>query len=228
MCILKQFLKMIIDGKHIRNIVWDWNGTILDDCWLCIESINSLLRFRNLKPLDKERYHNIFGFPVKDYYAKAGFDFTKEPFEIPALQFIELYDRRKKTCRLVPSVENTIRRLNQQGYRQFVLSASEARVLNEMIHHYHLEGLFESVYGLPNHFAAGKAGLALDMAEKLQLHSNETLLIGDTCHDKDVADALGWEVILFSGGHFPRHRLASCQTILIDDFQELIPWISPQ
>ena len=62
----------------IKHIIWDWNGTLLDDCWLCVESINKLLLKRGLPLIDKEKYLDIFCFPVEDYYIKLGFDFEKE------------------------------------------------------------------------------------------------------------------------------------------------------
>ncbi|MFA5815041.1 MAG: hypothetical protein WC865_05425 [Bacteroidales bacterium] len=81
-----------------RHIIWDWNGTLLDDKWLCIESICTLLLDRNLPPIDEEKYARIFRFPVKEYYQEAGFDFIHEPFEVPAMEFIRIYDSRKKEC----------------------------------------------------------------------------------------------------------------------------------
>jgi phosphoglycolate phosphatase len=73
-----------------RHIIWDWNGTLLDDKWLCIESINLVLKARDLQPIDEERYSRIFRFPVKDYYKEVGFDFSTEPFERPAMEFIKI------------------------------------------------------------------------------------------------------------------------------------------
>jgi hypothetical protein len=50
------------------DIVWDWNGTLLDDAWLCREIMNEQLITRGLPALSMQRYGAIFGFPVKTYY----------------------------------------------------------------------------------------------------------------------------------------------------------------
>ena len=73
------------------NIIWDWNGTLLNDVDICVKSMNHLLEKRNLPLLDINRYKTVFGFPVKDYYAKIGFDFTKENFEIPANEYMDWF-----------------------------------------------------------------------------------------------------------------------------------------
>lgn len=72
-------------------ILWDWNGTLLDDVDLCVDALNRLLAgFGYPQRYDHERYRAIFGFPIEEYYVRAGFDFTKH-------SFAELADRM--TCR---------------------------------------------------------------------------------------------------------------------------------
>ena len=77
----------------ITTIIWDWNGTLLDDINTSIDSINILLRDRSLPELTIEKYRDIFDFPVRKYYEKSGFDFKNEPFEGPAMQFIKATDK---------------------------------------------------------------------------------------------------------------------------------------
>ena len=65
-----------------ERVFWDWNGTLLDDVEVCIESMNELLDEYGLPRLQgREQYHGVFGFPVSEYYRRLGFDFDKVPFE---------------------------------------------------------------------------------------------------------------------------------------------------
>ena len=73
---------MKMESSKYTHVIWDWNGTLLDDNWLCVEVMNTLLSSRNLPLLTLERYRDIFDFPVKNYYEKLGFNFKKESFEI--------------------------------------------------------------------------------------------------------------------------------------------------
>ena len=73
-------------------IVWDFNGTIMDDVQIGIESVNVLLKKRGLKTLDsREEYQSKFGFPIVDYYARLGFDFDKEPYSDIAVEWVNEY-----------------------------------------------------------------------------------------------------------------------------------------
>jgi len=82
---------MLYKKNHVELILWDWNGTLLNDQTICIDAMNRLLVKRGLPLLTEEKYRRVFTFPVKTYYAQLGFDFAKEPFEIPALEFMEQY-----------------------------------------------------------------------------------------------------------------------------------------
>ena len=66
-------------------ILWDWNGTLLDDVELCVDALNRLLE-KHAYPqrYDRDQYRAIFGFPIEEYYVRAGFDFSRHSFAMLA------------------------------------------------------------------------------------------------------------------------------------------------
>ena len=76
-----------------KHIIWDWNGTLLDDAWLFVDIMNNVLKGRNMNTINLEKYRDIFGFPIENYYKRLGFDILKEPFEILGLEFIKEYKK---------------------------------------------------------------------------------------------------------------------------------------
>ena len=56
--------------KNYQHIIWDWNGTLLNDVKLCADIMNNLLKTRSLPTITLEKYREIFTFPVKDYILK--------------------------------------------------------------------------------------------------------------------------------------------------------------
>ena len=83
-----------------KHIIWDWNGTLLVDRWLCVEGINQALIKRDLPPISEDRYRKIFTFPVKEYYKKLGFDFESEPFEVAGDEFVDYYGKNFHKAKL--------------------------------------------------------------------------------------------------------------------------------
>ena len=80
--------------KALEHIVWDWNGTLLDDRWLTIAVMNRVLARRNMYELTEDRYLQLFTFPVIDYYRRLGFDFEKTSFSELGTEFINEYNTR--------------------------------------------------------------------------------------------------------------------------------------
>ncbi len=205
-----------------KTIIWDWNGTLLNDLDLSVDSVNILLKERNLPTLTVEKYKDIFGFPVIDYYVKAGFDFEKEPFEIPAKQYVKLYAAGASELKLFPDVIETLQFFKENGYKQIVLSAMKDDNLKLMIDYARITHFFDGIFGIKDNYAREKISLGKQVVEKLNINPAECLMIGDSLHDAEVAEQCGFDCILYCGGHVSKHRLESKKLRVIEKLSELI------
>ncbi|NDC80243.1 MAG: HAD family hydrolase [Verrucomicrobia bacterium] len=196
--------------KKYRHLIWDWNGTLLDDAWLCREIMNGQLRRRSLPTISQERYEAVFDFPVERYYRTVGFDWQKESFAEAGTEFIVEYEKRKGECRLQTGARELLQRLGTEGITQAVLSAYSHSSLEGFLGHFGIRGHFRSVAGHRDHYAAGKVEQGLEMLKELHVRPEDTLLIGDTTHDAEVARAMGVECFLIPCGHNSRDRLERC------------------
>lgn len=205
----------------LPSIVWDWNGTLLNDVDLSVSSINVLLKQRSLPVLTKSRYLEIFTFPVRDYYETAGFDFTTEEFEIPAMEYINIYESRVNDCSLHEDAFEVLKLFKEKGYRQFVLSAMHQQMLEKTLEHNGILHFFEAVAGLNDHYAVSKAERGIQLLSQAGINSGKTWMIGDTIHDNEVAAELGIRCVLVAGGHQSENRLRSTGTFVISRLKEL-------
>jgi len=205
----------------MNTVIWDWNGTLLNDMNLCIASINILLKNRNLPKISIEKYREVFSFPVKDYYQNIGFDFEKEDFSVPAHQFIDLYYEGFESCSLQNSAVETLSLMEEKGMRQFVLSAMEQRMLIETLKQKGILHFFEGVAGLTDHYAFSKAEQGKKLIQEFNIEKENTWLIGDTEHDFEVASALGVHSILIADGHQSVKRLQNTKAVVIDNLKQL-------
>ncbi len=203
------------------TIIWDWNGTLLNDLDLCIDSINSLLKKRSLQLLDHDSYKEVFSFPVKDYYQAIGFDFAKEDFEIPAKEFIDLYDSRVENCPLHLSAVEVLEAFKTKGYRQFVLSAMKQPMLEKTLKHNGIFPFFEGVAGLNDHYAVSKVERGKELLAEFEINTKNTWMIGDTNHDFEVAHELGINCILVADGHQSFARLKETGAEVVSSLAEL-------
>lgn len=207
--------------EKYKHIIWDWNGTILDDVDLCIEIINKMLQKRNKKIINFEVYKDIFTFPVKTYYERAGFDFSTENFEEVAKEFIGEYDIRKFECSLHKGIEEFINKKCQQGISHSILSASNIEGLKDTVEKYGIGNKFLDIKGLDNNLAKSKIDLGKKCLEELEFRREEIILIGDTLHDLEVAKSLGIACKLISTGHQSHKKLKEKSMYVYRSIEEL-------
>ncbi|MBI9038613.1 MAG: HAD family hydrolase [Bacteroidales bacterium] len=201
--------------KNINTIIWDWNGTLLNDIEICVDSINILLKQRNHKTLSIEKYHKIFTFPVKDYYTRAGFNFEKEPFDEVAIEFIDIYREKIPKATLFSDVEQTLNFFKKRGFKQIIISAMEKNFLLQSVEQKKIEAYFEVIAGINNHHAVSKLDLAKEIIINRNINPNKCVLIGDTLHDFEVAENISCKCILVASGHQSLKKLskANCRVV---------------
>ena len=208
--------------NQFKSIIWDWNGTLLNDLDFCISVINVLLKKRNLPLLNRNSYKEVFSFPVKDYYQAVGFDFTKEDFSVPAKEFIDLYDSRVKNCSLHHSTIEILTYFKEKRIRQFVLSAMKQNMLQQTLKHNRIFDFFEGVAGLNDHYAVSKIERGEQLISDFNIEKTNTWIVGDTIHDFEVAQRLGIKCVLIADGHQSEERLKSTGSPVIPSLKKLV------
>lgn len=215
-------MSLSVSEPKVSAVIWDWNGTLLNDLDLCVETINVLLKNRSLPLLTNGKYREVFSFPVKDYYRKAGFDFAKEDFAIPAREFIDLYNQNVVSCRLFADAKPVLDHFRAGNIRQFVLSAMKQDMLESTLHDKGIAGYFEMIAGLDDHYAVSKVEQGRRLLAESGLEKEKTIMIGDTLHDYEVACELGIGCILVADGHQSKQRLMATGIPVIDSLGELL------
>ena len=210
-----------INSLEIDSIIWDWNGTLLDDLEVNVKTVNEMLLKRGLSQLDMATYKELFCFPVKKFQSLAGFDFEKETFEEIAIEYHATYKQYADEIRLNENALYVIDLLYQKGAKQYILSAAMQDDLIKMLESFGIANKFNGIYGVSDIHAAGKIERGKQLMEENTLIPDKVLIIGDTLHDAEVAKALGINYLLYSGGH-NSHELLSKKAQVIDSLKELV------
>jgi phosphoglycolate phosphatase len=206
--------------SNYKHIIWDWNGTLLNDVGLCVDIINGVLAKRNLDALTLSYYRDIFTFPIKNYYKKAGFDFNKYTFEEVGLEWMSEYERRRNECVLHEGAMETLILLQKKKIEQSILSAYHHKTLMEIVSRFKLNRYFKYIIGLDNIYATSKVELGKELMKNISNGEEKVLLIGDTEHDYEVAREIGSDCVLIADGHQSKEKLIACNVPVFDSLSE--------
>ena len=212
----------MIFTRNYDLVIWDWNGTLLDDTDMCYRIANEMRLERGMALMQGiEEYRRYFTFPVVDYYRRMGYTFETEPFEHISRQFVAMYAERFPSCALQPCAKDALSAVLKGGARQVLLSATGQEKLDEQVAHFQLNAYFERVIGSSNNLAHGKADYAIEFLRESGVSPARALFVGDTDHDFEIASAIGCGCALLTLGHQTREHLASLGAALVDSLCEV-------
>lgn len=183
-------------------VIWDWNGTLLDDTDCSIAALNAALKRRSLPPVEREWYREHFAFPVRPFYARCGIDLAHEDWDALAREYHEEYGRGEK--HLNAEAIAALERVKSAGGGQSILSAHEQRLLDAEVDACGVRKYFDFVCGANNLDGGSKIACAHALMAHLAERgvSGDVVVIGDALHDQEVAAALGVRCVLCAqGGH---------------------------
>jgi len=211
-----------------KHIIWDWNGTLLDDRHFSVDIMNGVLRRRRMQEMTEKWFLDNFCFPVKDYYIKLGFDFEKEPFSVSGSEFIQNYMHRHHEPSLHTEAALLLHYFKDKGITQSLLSAASQTMLDDILQYHDIKDYFIKIIGQDNHYANGKEITGKAWVDELRYGSHEVLFIGDTNHDHEVANLIGADCVLVSNGHMSQLRLAQTGVPVFDSLSGVMNWFEDQ
>lgn len=207
------------------HIIWDFNGTILDDVEIGIEAINTLLSRRSLNTIDNiDEYRRLFCFPIKDYYLRCGFDFEQDDYEqVLAPEWVAEYNMLEYRSQLCRGVLAALKSFKDSCIKQSIVSASLSETLTKQTKRLNIQEYFDNIIGCDDFFAYGKTQLCRKFV--LDNPDQSFILVGDTTHDFDVASAAGIDCALICQGHMDRATLEKCGCLVFDDALEFSDYV---
>lgn len=201
-------------------VIWDWNGTLLDDISASLSSVNDMLDMRGMKHIDIDFYKECICTPIKGFYDRV-FDMDNEDYSVIIKQYNEGYLRHLENCGLTKGAVDALEHFRACGTRQIIVSSSNNDQLITNAEKYGVTQYFDAILGSGDYFAGSKIERAAQYLEKNNPENGRILVIGDLVHDAEMAKKLGADCVLLTSGHEHQNRLKAANVPLIDDLYEL-------
>lgn len=200
----------------VKHIIWDFNGTILDDADFCHDLMLETCKEYGLENIEKDFLRDCYTHPIEVYYRRVGFDFKDVSFSNIASSFMGRYREGISGCSIRPQIKPLLQSLSDQGISHSVLSAIKEDVLHELLQSHGLSNYFIAARGLSDCHGASKIEAGRSHIKSLNLLPEETILIGDTLHDLETARDLGIEPLLIYSGYQSLSTLTASSAPVLD------------
>ncbi len=202
------------------HIIWDWNGTLLDDISASLASVNDMLERRGMQHIDIKRYKECIGVPISKFYERV-FDLSKEDYPRLLEEYNKGYMYHLKDCNLSDGAEELIDYFAACGAKQAIVSSSNNVQLQQNVERFGVLECFEEVLGAADFMAESKIERAVNYLKKSPVKP-VVLVIGDLEHDLEMSNTLGADCILITTGHENPERLKKSGARLISNLRELL------
>ena len=204
-----------------HHLVWDWNGTLLNDLDLVVEATNAAFASVGGPVVTADEHRVRFRRPVAEYYAEMlGRAVDDEAFGRLDRIFHDAYRAGLTTCELAADATAAIAAWPGS---QSLLSMWFHDELVPTVHTYGLTSHFARVDGLRATVGGGpKAGWLEKHLAELGLADSEVVLIGDSIDDADAAESVGARCVLYTGGFSDPTRLRASRHPVADTLTEAV------
>ncbi|CAM5536773.1 HAD hydrolase-like protein [Streptomyces atroolivaceus] len=215
---------MATSGKHRTHLVWDWNGTLLDDIHAVLGATNAAFAEVDLAPITLEQYRETYCVPIPKFYERLmGRLPTPAEWERMDGLFHRHYSEQRVACGLTEGVEELLVRWQLGGRSQSLLS---------MYGHEHLVPVVRG-YGIERHFVRvdGRTGPSGgSKAQHMERHfevlggiaPESAVVIGDAVDDAVAAAHVGARAVLYTGGSHSRSSLEAAGVPVVDTLAEAV------
>lgn len=209
--------------RRFDCVIWDWNGTLIDDRDIAIGAVNDTLDIYGMPHIDREKYYSFMYADVRTFYSFL-FDYDKVPYETLTGHFSHFYDERIANAHLMKNAVEALQSVKEAGVLQAIVSASHIDKILRETKSFGITEYFEEILGASDFLVNSKVERAAQFLERRGISPHRTLVVGDLLHDKDMADAIGAQCVLIPNGHQPRALHEKSGACILDDIS-LVPSI---
>ncbi len=212
-----------------RHIVWDWNGTLLDDNHAVVAAVNTVCTAYGCEEIDLERWRSAFDRPILGTYEQVlGRRLDAKDWAHIDVVYHEAYRQLLNTCDLAAGVPQALRDWEAEGRTQSLLSMWFHEELVPLVAEFRLDSVMARVDGLrPGTVGGGSKAehLRRHLAEQ-QLDPSDVALVGDVVDDAHAAEQVGADCVLITTGVMPRDKLRKTGYPVVDSVQDAIEAIT--
>ena len=210
-----------------RVLVFDWDGTLIDSIASIVDCTLTTVREIGLGEPTARSVRDAIGLGLRESVEKLAPDsnegLLQQIISVYRRHWLATYGRRAE---LVPGARTPLEELRADGYLLAVATAKSRPGLRRDTERLGVTELFSTTRTTSEAPSKPHPKMILDIVEALDAKPEQTLMIGDTTHDLEMARRAGVAALGVCSGSQPRGRLEGAAPLgCLDSVAELPAWL---
>jgi phosphoglycolate phosphatase-like HAD superfamily hydrolase len=206
------------------HLVWDWNGTLLDDIEAVVGAANAALAELGFQQITLDQYRELYRVPIARFYQRLlGRIPTEVEWERMNDTFHRHYTLQRAACGLAEGADALLVRWLEAGRSQSILSLYGHEELVALVRSFGIESRFVRVEGRIGPSGGSKIEHMVRHLDALEgVQARRTVVIGDAVDDATAASHVGAHAVLYTGGSQSRSSLRRAGVPVVDSLAEAV------
>ncbi len=211
-------------------VVFDWNGTLLDDTHIVLDCFNLALKSFSIAPVTMETFLEIQCPCMESLYRSAGVpeEQLEEAIDLERDIFHDNYERQSHTASLRAGVKDLLKKLKKHNVTNIILSNHIQGEISRLLKNHDIFHYFDDVLAFISRETQfrdkNKKERLLSYIQGKTLTASNALMVGDSTEEINVAHELGMTSVAVTGGMTSEKRLRNANPdYLIHTLVELEP-----
>ncbi|MDC7237363.1 MAG: HAD hydrolase-like protein [Sphaerochaetaceae bacterium] len=174
--------------KNYKLIIFDFDGTLVNSSPGIYNTANWTVKQLGLDEVeDIEQLNKFIGPPLKDCF-KLTYNLDESLLDKACDLYRGKYEKSGQyEVEIFDGVENVLKQLRDKGYILAIATMKYREIVFSMLEHLDLVKYFEYIDGTNIEGTKYKAQILNEIVEHFNIDKKDSILIGDTDHDKDAA-----------------------------------------
>ncbi len=210
-----------------KLLVFDWDGTLMDSQGRIVNSFQAAIADLQLEYRNVNQIRTIIGLGLEEGIIALFPTLAQSPRLLLAKHYYDYFwSAAALPTPLFSGIAEMLQTLHATGYWLAVATGKSRLGLNRSLNDTGLQSLFLSSRCAEETSSKPHPQMLQEIMAELEVSNSETLMVGDTDYDLQMANNAGVASVAVSYGMHEKDRLLKCRPLVcLDDLSELPVWL---
>ena len=213
-------------SANIKFIVFDWDGTLMDSETQIVSCLHAAIADLGLEPMDDDTVKNVIGLGLREAIDTLvpGRD---DQFHQAFVEFYRTHWFQSGKSALFDGARDVLDIIREQDLLLGIATGKARRGLQRVLDDTGLESYFHATRCADEAHSKPHPQMLLDMMEELGVKPEQTIMVGDTEYDMEMATNAGAAKVAVRCGVHSEERLQQhAPLVCLDGVSDMPAWMS--